>query len=464
MTPDIFIALLIFIPACLLVAARSNWCVDYTIAVYAFNRGLRRVVDWEAGAFNLFSAISLTPLLVSGLFLIPFLSRWDTLSRRVQAIFCALFAAVAYGFVVGLLRGGFTAVYGLGEYTAPLALMGYCATCDASSAEADRWLRTSGWIAVLVSLYGWFQYLTIPAWDAFWVRAVNFEGYLGELEPAKMTVFSTLNERGPCSTFLALAAIPVAVSSRWRVLFGWPAFLLVMSVVLLTGVRTGVIIAAAGLLLYPLVNGGRGSLRIIILLLLFAGFAASYGLGGLPGAGPIMERFETLKTISQDGSYQGRLAIAGYGFRRFLENPAGFGLGSSGLAGRIHTGAAENDAIISDSGYYEILLSLGWLGAALFVAGFWGIWRHISKLFSLGIPDDFLILARTLFIVFLIALAASNLFVGVSIIWIVIGRALSPAVERAFAAREPATGYECFQDVIHGRSAARGAFGTARGL
>jgi len=379
----------------------------------------------------------------------------------VQAIFCALFAAVAYGFVVGLLRGGFTAVYGLGEYVAPLTLMGYCATSDASSAEADRWLRTSGWIAILVSLYGWFQYLTIPAWDAFWVRAVNFEGYLGELEPGKMTVFSTLNERGPCSTFLALAAIPLVVSSRWRVLFGWPAFLLVMSVVLLTDVRTGVIIAAAGLLLYPLANGGRGSVRTI-LLLLFAGFAASNGLGGLPGAERITERFETLKTISQDGSYQDRLAIAGYGFRRFLENPAGFGLGSSGLAGRIRTGAAESNAIIGDSGYCEILLSLGWVGAALFVAGFCGVWGRMSKLFSLGIRDDFLILARALFIVFLIALSASNLFVGVSIIWIVIGRALSPAVAGALDERQVETG--CFPDAIHGRSAARRAFGTASDL
>ena len=45
------------------------------LIVYVFNRGLRRVLDYYAGSFNPFSPVSLTPLLVTGLMLLPFLQR-----------------------------------------------------------------------------------------------------------------------------------------------------------------------------------------------------------------------------------------------------------------------------------------------------------------------------------------------------------------------------------------------------
>ncbi len=72
---------------------------------------------------------------------------------------------------------------------------------------------------VLAAAYGWYQYLTIPEWDAFWVKEVNFVGYLGKLEPTKMSVFSTFSDRGICSVYLALAGDPSIGVKRWRIRF-----------------------------------------------------------------------------------------------------------------------------------------------------------------------------------------------------------------------------------------------------
>ena len=57
-----------------LALSRSSYMVDYVLVVYVFNRGLRRVLDWYAGAFNPLSPVSLAPLVVTGLMLLPLCS------------------------------------------------------------------------------------------------------------------------------------------------------------------------------------------------------------------------------------------------------------------------------------------------------------------------------------------------------------------------------------------------------
>jgi putative inorganic carbon (HCO3(-)) transporter len=420
------VAFVLILPALAFAAKGSSLLVDYSILLYVFNRGIRRVVEWYEGSFNPFSPISLTPLIVLCLLLMPFFSRYRTLHPLPKQMFALFFFGIAYATLIGLARNGLAAVYGAAEYLSAMALMGYTATASIDDRTADRWLKTAGWAAVVASFYGWFQYLTVPPWDAFWVEQVGFVGYLGKMVPTEIIVFSTFPERGPCAVFLALSAIPTLVSRRWRLFLGWPEALLFLSVILLTMSRGGIILVGLGLLLYPVLNRGKGSAPVVGIAAL-AAVVAIVGLNRLPDSGKFKNRFSTLSHMQEDGSYQGRVGIAQVGIATGLGNPAGFGMGSSGLGSRLNTGSQfETASVVGDGGYLELLASMGLPGALCFAAGTFALWRHLSICSRFGLRDDYLGLARAFLILLLIGMLAGNFFTSFSVMWIAFGRTLSP--------------------------------------
>jgi putative inorganic carbon (hco3(-)) transporter len=419
------ITAVLLLPAIWFAAEGSSLLVDYAIFLYVFNRLIRRVLDWSQGTFNPFSPIVLAPLIATGILLLPFVTGFRLLHSTPKQIFILFLLAIGYGTFIGLARNGIAAVYGASEYFGPVALMGYTATAQVDQWTADRWMKSAGWIAVAACLYGWFQYLTIPPWDAFWVERVGFVGYLGKLVPTEMTVFSTFAERGACAGFLAVAAIPMIVSRRWRVFLGWPEVLLILSTIVLTLARSGLILVAAGVFIHPLVNRGKAILSIVILIAVVA-FAAALGLNRMPNSDRISGRLSTLGNMQEDGSYQGRMGILNAGAKLAISNPAGFGIGSSGLGGRLNAGSPNSEAVVGDSGYLEVLTSLGVPGALCLALGFFLMWRHFSICTRFGLVDDYLGLARTFFLMFLISMLAGNFFSGLTVMWIAFGRALSP--------------------------------------
>jgi putative inorganic carbon (hco3(-)) transporter len=423
---DWTVAILLVLPAFAFAAKSSSLLVDYSILVYVFNREIRRAVDWYQGNFNALSPISLTPLIVLCLLLLPFFSRYRSLHPHAKQMFFLFFLAIAYGTFLGLVRNGLAAVYGGAEYLSAMALMGYTATASIDDRTADRWLKTAGWAAVVASVYGWIQYLTVPPWDSFWVESVGLVGYLGKMVPTEIVVFSTFPERGPCAGFLALATIPMLVSRRWRLLLGWPEALLILSVILLTFARTGIILVGLGLILYALLNRSKGSATMVVVSALVA-IAAIVGLQQLPGSGRIENRFSTLSHLQDDGSLQGRIGIAQGGASMVLSNPAGFGMGSTGMASRVNTGSRfESEAVIGDNGYLELFATVGLPGVVCFAAGIFALWRHLSICSRFGLRDDYLRLARAFLMLLLIGMLVGNFFVYFSVMWIAFGRTLSP--------------------------------------
>ena len=421
---EAIIFFLIIVPGLLFALRGSSYLVDYTILVFVFNREIRRLVDYSNQQFNAFSLISLTPLIMLGLLFAAFVWNFKVLHRNAQQIFVLMLAAVGYGMIIGLWRNGAASVYQGAQYLSTIGLMGYVAISPASDETADRWLRTAGFAGVLAALYGWYQYFVIPDWDAFWVQQVGFVGYLGQLEPTKMTVFSTFAERGVCALYLALAAIPMLVSKRWRVAIGWPEVLLLLSCIFLTFSRSGIIVVLLGAVLYPILNGGKKAGRIVIVCALAVAvlFAAA---SKVPGADRILTRFESLLHMQDDGSFQGRLLIAQVSWPTVLQNPAGFGIGSSGLATRLNGGSV---GVITDNGWLEMMTSLGIPGFLLFASGLALIWRYLSLLGRFGVQDDYLGLARTLLVAALIFNWTNNFFIEFTVMWIAFGRALSPAM------------------------------------
>jgi putative inorganic carbon (hco3(-)) transporter len=418
--------LFIVVPGLLYGMRGSSYLVDYTILVFVFNRGIRRVVDYYNHQFNPFSPISLTPLCMLGLLFVGFLWNMKSLHALAKQIFILFIAAIAYGCAIGFMRNGIATLYQAAEYLAAIGMMGYVAVNPADDKTSDRWLRTAGWAGVIAAIYGWYQYLTIPAWDAFWVEQVGFVGYLGQLVPTELHVFSTFPERGPCASYLGLVVIPMLTSKRWRVFLGIPEALLILSCIFLTWARGGIVVALLGVALYPVVNGGRGSARVLMIAAVVLGVCLA-GITALPGGERLASRFESLTHMQDDSSFQGRLKIATGGWSAVLQNPAGYGVGSSGLAGRINTGSQfQDNAVAGDNGWLTLMTSLGVPGFILFTAALCLMWRYFSALSRAGVQDDYLSLAKTFFAVTMIMMWEGNFFAELSVMWIAMGRALSP--------------------------------------
>jgi putative inorganic carbon (HCO3(-)) transporter len=417
-----------------LALSRSGYMVDYVLVVYVFNRGLRRVLDWYAGAFNPYSPISLASLIVTGLLLLPLLQRINVLPKPLRTIIYCFIGAIGYAFMIGFVRVKFAAIYSLAESLAPIGVFGYILILGANQNTKDRWLRTAAWCAMGASAYGWYQYLTIPPWDAFWVRAVGFEGYLGILEPTKITVFSTMAERGVLGGFLGFVVVPMILQPKWRTTLGWVGVLLVISNILLAQTRTGVIVATLSIMLYVMVNRGTGFWQMAI------GFgvvtaAVWFGMGRMPGGDALTSRFATLGNMTEDGSYQGRVDIYQAGVLSILFNPIGSGLGATGISGRINVGSQGGAAapVIGDAGYLEIVATYGWLGTGLILYGLWAMWKQLGMRYRAGFRPSEVMLARAFMIALIPACFVGNLITTFSILWIVFGSALCPKALHVFA-------------------------------
>lgn len=420
---EIAVFLLMVLPGFVLAARGSSYLVDYTTFIFVFNREIRRLVDYYNHQFNAFSLISVTPLAMLALLFVSFIGRFNVLHVRARQIFLMLLAAIGYGFVIGITRNGVACIYQGAQYLSTVGLMGYVAVNLADNKTADRWLRSAALAGILAAAYGWYQYFTIPDWDAFWVRQVGFVDYLGgHLLPTKMWVFSTFSERGTCAIYMGLLAIPMLVSKRWRVVLGWPEVILVLSCIFITFSRIGIVVAVVGIVLFPILNGGKNAGRIIIVAALAVGTLFAFS-DKIPGVDRMVKRFEILLHIQDDGSFQGRVFIAQVTWPAVFKNPIGFGIGSSGMAGRMN---GLQGGLVTDNGWLEIMTSLGIPGFVFFAGALFMLWRYFALLRRLGVEDDYLGLARTFLVASLVFTWAGNFFIEFSVMWIALGRSLSP--------------------------------------
>ncbi|HBJ34812.1 MAG TPA: hypothetical protein DDZ51_08620 [Planctomycetaceae bacterium] len=334
--------------------------------------------------------------------------------------------ATAFAFLVGLVNVRFGAVYALGEYIAPIGLLGFGAMYSNRPEVLGRWCNSIVLSGLAVAIYGIWQFYTIPPWDAFWVEAVNFEGYLGILEPTKMTLFSTMSDRGPAATYLCSCLILIALRPRT---LGWlrlPAGLLILYAMLLTYSRTTMIQFGLAVILYPLLNRGVGMKGVVAIVILALIFGETL-LQRLPGSATASERVSSIGNIANDGSFRGRIALLGYAFSNSLSEPLGLGIGSHGLASRVSTGMKFGQA--DSTGYVEALRTYGWIGFALLVSVFLSLWMATRVIMEAEIPDANVFLFRAWYISGLAATFSGGWFFTATFFWVLGGFCLAQSDE-----------------------------------
>lgn len=429
-------ALLVFIFVSLvgsfLAVSRSSWFVDYVFVVVAFNRCIRRIVDYNNGYFNAYSLISLTPLVVCGfgtlMFVVTIVNAQTQNDQRLRKVILPYGTAVAFAFVVGLLNSKAAAIYSLGEYLAPIGLIGFGDSFSNDVRVRDRWCRNFCAIVFAVACYGLWQFYTIPPWDAFWLLAVDFDGYMGEPEPTKMTLFTTLNERGPAGMFLASGLILLLLRGVFNQIFRWPIAAVIGYAMLLTYTRTSVILCIAACVLFPLFNRGA-NIKVLLSTVVFLAIVAPSFVQLLPGSEQAISRVSTLTNLQEDGSFQGRLRFFRYSLTEALYEPLGLGLGSHGVAGK--AGTASKAGTGDSTGYVQTLRTFGWIGSVLVVICLVRLWNASSRAMMFDTSDSTVLFYRAWFASGLVIFYAGDWLFTATFFWVLAGYVVGQSSEQS---------------------------------
>ncbi|MDG0814421.1 hypothetical protein [Cohnella rhizosphaerae] len=278
------ILFLILIPGFILAATNASKLIPYVILIWLVGPEIRRLTDWAIlGSYSTLTLLSLSPVLATSLLALPLFRSEREPSRKELRLIKAYMLPFAYAGAVGLLLNKLAGFYGLLNYVAPLFLLFYMMLRKSDDGERAAWIRFYVTMGSLLSVYAWFQYLTLPAWDRMWIEGARMVS-LGPAEPMQFKAFSTLNANGAFSIFLVSAIMPAIMNRKWRGPFGWAGILLMISALSITLVRASWIVLIIEIVFFILLASGASRLRMISIVgvLVVAGFLV---FPHLPGGG-----------------------------------------------------------------------------------------------------------------------------------------------------------------------------------
>ena len=332
---------------------------------------VRRVADFQTGAFDATNPIMLTPFLVAGLGVVTVLRYGAELRRPAYRPLHLAAAAVVLGALVGVARAGgrpgptAAVAFDLLEWGAPLVLAAHVLALRKWAADHRRIVQaTFVWGGLLMASYGVVQFVAPSPWDAQWLLESGMTGSIGFPEPFGLRAFSTLNAPGPFAMVL-VAVLLVALGARGapaRMVTGGGAVAL-----LLTLVRGAWVVALLGVLAAALASRGAARRRLVVVLALGAVLVvplAAYA----PLAERVVGRANTLTELREDSSFKARARLYAGAAGRVLTNPLGHGLGTLGGAAKLSGGST----VSLDSGVLALPAALGWLGGALYLSALVG--------------------------------------------------------------------------------------------
>lgn len=348
--------------------------ISFTLLLWMFSPFVRRLVDWQSGRHE-FSLSLIAPLAVTLLAVFALRRDMRGVTFKTAIPFFLYLAIVVYGLLLGLANGrGFAAIYAAANWIAPIVFALLILSNPTASAQIRETLtRTLIGGAVVMSIYGAFQFVVAPPWDTAWMIGAKMAS-IGRPEPFAIRVFSTMNAPG---------VFAVAVSS---------AFLLIFNRLSTRTVAAGAVMILG--LALSLVRSSWGAVGLGIFLLMLIGDArtkfravAVIGLVGLVSMPLLMRaeffdtissRFETLSSLQGDRSLHDRAAFTNTMLENFGTLLVGQGLGSTGIASNL-TQSGDTLAVF-DNGWLSLVFTFGFIG--LFLAAIILLW-FFTLLFSI---------------------------------------------------------------------------------
>lgn len=393
-----------------ILATRPTQAPLYLLALVAFNRWVRRITDWNVGEFSQTPLTSIVPELFCLILLLFVFGQWKSIPRQLRIGTCLIAGAVGLALGVGITNG-IGAIFEALTWSAPLGLFLFLVWLRPDISTIVSWFRGMVVIAIICVAYGWYQWLVLPPWEAFWVIESDMAS-MGAPEPRRSRFYSTFSGPGRVQQFAGLALLLMLVDKRVRP--GGNALWLAITAFLMSGILMGRVRSVwltlmMASLIYMAVTRFSEKIRLVIVttLVVIAGFVA---LPVIPGGAAVVDRLDSLTNLAEDGSFNGRVEFSQRAIGMIISRPYGFGMGASGLAGRL---AGRQSLIAFDNGYLQIGFALGLPGAALLILGFYKIgkyiWAGLRQDWVRGDPDLNLKMMMAAFVVgHLAQLAASN--------------------------------------------------------
>jgi hypothetical protein len=326
----------------------------------------RRLIEIKSG-FILASPILLTPYLVSLPMGITLLFHAPKLLRRQLIPFLLVIAALFYSYIVGMVSTGLSAAsYGLLVWLTPI-LLGFHIAVQSDIYPAVRTVMRRAIVAsvLFMGVYGVYQFVRPLAWDLFWMYAAKMY-VIGIPQPMMFRVFSTMNSPAPFAVVM-MASLLVVLSQR--TMWSWVALGAGATSLLLTTVRTSWLAWGIGFLIYACFVPWRSISRIVVPLAAL-GTIVVVVTAFTPLGDTIMTRFHSFGTLHDDVSLHERVNFFNDITNRVMNTPMGVGMGGTGAAALMSQGTA---VLSFDSGVLDIVFSLGWFGALVFVIGLLGL-------------------------------------------------------------------------------------------
>jgi putative inorganic carbon (hco3(-)) transporter len=418
------ITLAVIVPAVALALAESPALVSYVVGVWAFAPGLRRYLDYQTGSFQAVSLISALPLLVSLTFLIAIAKRPIVQASRVYGSLLVFSVILLSSFVYGIIHNGSAALYDFLSYLAPLLSVLYFAARRPSESQCDAIIRQVVMVGIVVSFYGWYQYIFMDPWDKLWMTHSGGMPSIGEPRPFEVRVFSTLNSPGSLSSFLCLTVVLSILDRRWRGLLGLPGTLMLVSCFGLTMVRSEWFVGGLMILAYIIATPSKARVRFLIRILAFVAVVGAL-VPFIPGSSKIVQRVMTINALGSDHSLRARAAFSAGIASQVAVKPFGLGLGSTGVGTRLSTGNGNlGELAIFDNGYLSLVFTFGVIGAGAIVIIIIGFAiMSLTSAGHLGSAGRFARLGHASMIGGLGLLPFSNCFTGIIglCVWLPVG-------------------------------------------
>ena len=143
----------------------------------------------------------------------------------------------------------------------------------------------------------------------------------------------------------------------------------------------------------------------------------------LPGGGDVTARVQTFGDLKEDNSAQARSEFATGFVPKLLENPAGLGLGTVGLATKIQNDGRLGEYANFDNGYWAIFITFGVPCGLLFFRTLWTISRMLYQTRRAGPLATHSCLAHATLAATVFGLVAANIVTGIGgmMLWLLVG-------------------------------------------
>ncbi|HEY6124995.1 MAG TPA: hypothetical protein VIV63_10095 [Steroidobacteraceae bacterium] len=199
-----------FLLAGYLFSRRSPWYASHCLLVFCFMSLARRLIDDQAG-FDASNPALLTPYLCGLYTVITFFEYWSRPQPKKLGPFLVLMACIAYGTALAMLDGRFrSSIVDVLKWTVGPLFAVYLLANRHNIPDLRRIFEPCLIAAaVVMSLYGVWQFVSPSSWDATWVHGVLELGFnsIGRPEPFQLRVFSTMNSPGSFGAVLSAGVI-----------------------------------------------------------------------------------------------------------------------------------------------------------------------------------------------------------------------------------------------------------------